>query len=274
MQQANLNRDGTYFIFHDGQVLANALNTASQQWCAMIHHLRYDRVFRNHPEVAKRYIRSSISYLVTFPMHSVVNTVFKYPTMHAVLASNFHSHAWKKIRVPNDQIVPIAQAQLILGLLKNIVDNPQPDRFLSERIGIDHPVFNQHIKPHISHRKILAAVMSLLPSSYIDKLGEAQWLCILEAVANDLVSAPRSNSCAYFNPSDSVSLAISGGATGLPRALPARNRHRSTGASRDPQEAPAERHGVREAAGEGAGSRLRRRPDQAHSDHGGGVRRD
>lgn len=193
MQQANLNQDGTYFLFQDGKVLANPLNSASHQWCAMIHHLRNDRLFQIRPELIQSYISSSVAYLVTFPMQSVVNTIFKYPTPHSVLASNFHNRAWKKISVPSRQTVPLDQVKLILGLIKTIVERPQPDRFLSERIGVDHPFFNEFIKPFISHRKILAVVMSLLPGSFIDKLGEQLWLCVLDSVANDNVSARRSN---------------------------------------------------------------------------------
>lgn len=189
MQQANLNRDGTFFLYHDGSVLANPLKSASHQWGAMIHHLRTDPALQGDPKIAEGYIRSSISYLVTFPIQSVVSTLFKYPTAHADMVANFIQRAWEKIRVPRDQVLPFAQAQLIFGLFKILIAKPQPDRFLSDRIGIDHPFFKERIQHHILHRKILAVVLSLLPGAHVDKLGEERWTRVLEAIANDKVSA-------------------------------------------------------------------------------------
>lgn len=188
MQQAKLNSTGTYLLYHDGKVHAFPLKSASHQWGAMIYNLMNDPVFSNNPKTADVYIFTSISYLMTFPTQSVVNTLFKYPTKHADMVSNFVNKTWEKIRVPRDQPLPFAQAHLIHGLFEILIAKPQLDRFMSDRIGIDHPFFAGRIQQHIVHRKILAVVLSILPGAHIEKLGEARWMRVLEAIAHDRVS--------------------------------------------------------------------------------------
>lgn len=257
MQQAILNQDGTYYKYHNGVIIASPLNSASHQWSAMIHYLRNDPVFRNQPKLAKAYIQSSVAYLVTFPLQTIIKTIFKYPTLHSSLASNYFNQAWKKIKIPRNQIVPFAQGQLVLRVIETLVHKPQPDRFLSDRISIDHAFFNEQIKIHILHRKILAVVMSLLPGSHIDKLGEELWLCVLEAIANDNVSACPSVSLANFKPL--THFERSGNRGRLPGALPAGDRGRSQGARADREKAQEGRRGARQEAGAAAAAGCRDR---------------
>jgi len=172
----------TYMEYPDGQILPLPLPTPSYNWTNMFYQLQNQQALKDHPEMARRFIRTAIGYLFVFDVRKVSLCVFKNVTHKHELASNMTQRKFEEIKLPENESFSPMETAFIMSRLSVIVQN----RYTYNTVSDSNYDFKDLLY-EITDRKRLAFLLSLMPSSYVTKVGHKNWLEILCAIADSKV---------------------------------------------------------------------------------------
>lgn len=179
-----------FFRYRDGRVLANPLHSPSHQFSTMVYVLQSE--LQGKDDMARAYIRSSIGYLFVFPIDEVAAMFFKHVTDHPEMCLNLERKSWQDILIARNQPFPHNMANRIHANLQALAANPSLSASVSDRVSGTNQYFKRMVLKYINCRKLLAFVLSILPSNLCDKIGRKNWLAVLEDIADDEVNRHNS----------------------------------------------------------------------------------
>lgn len=179
MATAKSDKFRTYLEYPDGQILPLPLPTPSYNWTNMFNQLQNHQSLKDHPEMARRFIRTAVGYLFVFEVKKIVAFAFKNVTQKQDIALNMSQRKFEEIKLPeNDSFSPM-DTTFLLTQLSKVVQNT----YTFNSVSCSTYDFRD-LLIEITDRKRLAFMLSLVPGAYVSKVGHNYWLEILAAIAD------------------------------------------------------------------------------------------